>query len=152
MPSVMTPALIFAAIAMLGSGTGRAESLAEWQRDLAEHIRCHLIYPNGLGRPTSPRTALVVFEIGADSSLGNVNIERRSGVMVFDRIARAAVADSSPAPPPPPDLQRARPLTVSIPLTCHPPRNAAGGMSEPQSPRPDSPKNEPPVCRDVGII
>ena len=128
----------------------QAESFDEWRHSLAGHIRCHLVYPNGPGRPTARRTAYVSFKIGADGRLSDVNIERSSGVLVFDRAALAAVETASPAPPPP-GLPDGVPLTVHVPLAFDPPGPAAA-MPGAEPPRSEPPKPEPPICRDVGIM
>ncbi|SFK35598.1 energy transducer TonB family protein [Methylorubrum salsuginis] len=140
------------AILMLASnGPASAETFDEWRRSLAEHIRCHLIYPRGPGRPDSPRTARVVFKVGANGALSDVNIEQSSGVMVFDRAALAAVESSTPAPPPPPDIRV--PISATLPLRFDPPPKVPlSAPSQAETPRPDEAKKEPPVCRDIGIM
>ncbi|WP_342148528.1 energy transducer TonB [Methylorubrum sp. SB2] len=140
------------AILMLASnGPASAETFDEWRRSLAEHIRCHLVYPHGPGRPDSPRTARVVFNVGANGALSDVNIEQSSGVMVFDRAALAAVESSTPAPPPPPDIRL--PITAILPLRFDPPPKAPlSAPSQVETPRPDEAKKELPVCRDIGIM
>ncbi len=116
-----------------------------------EHIRCHLVYPNGPGRPDSPRTARVVFKIGANGGLSDVNIEESSGVMVFDRgrARRRGEFDARPAAPA--DIRV--PITATLPLRYNPPPKVPlSAPSQAETPRPDEAKKEPPVCRDIGIM
>ena len=154
--NVSVPAISLVSLVAL-AGSPRAETLDEWKRALAEHVRCHLVYPKGPGRPDAPRTARVVFKIGANGALSDVNIQESSGVMVFDRAALAAVESSTPAPPPPDGPGIRLPITATLPLRFDPPRKAPPAPpllapSQVESPRPDAAKDAPPFCRDIGIM
>jgi TonB family protein len=63
--------------------------------------------------------ATIMFEIGRDGSIKEPNLERSSGVTLYDQSALRAVAEASPFPPLPPEF-KAPSLRVHFGFEFHP--------------------------------
>jgi protein TonB len=114
-PGSGSPALVPATTPHAGAEHGTATGPdPDTLRALVRHLEAHLRYPVQARRQGIEGTARIVFRVGNDGRLAEVEVRESSGSRLLDRAALRTVERSSPLPPGIADALTGAELTLPV--------------------------------------